>query len=558
MLMVCPNCHSHEIIEVQGQHFCINCGQMVPDPPQPQPTDPTSSTVAVQENGLPEGVKILPVGPASAQPEIKSLVKPRTRITENEASTDAGAKPEAKKGSAISAVAAKIKKRKPGRPKATRLDVPRAIAAQAPAAPLPTAPKIAAVTPLANPKPATNRVRRMSDIAPRRPAPTSSSPTSTLSSASPRSEATPAAISANPSLANTNPAPAGPKPPSHLANHAVAAPTKPARHKAKHEVHKVGVPPLHYGAVIAFSLRARVRPRLVALATLASLSFAAAIAYGTWLLLTTGLPHLAERLAHSSRSLLLETTLLAALYYVGRSIGQAAITFGVAREADHRPVPLTRQIGVGINTFGRRLLLDIGFALGEVGLLALVAGLMLTGGEDWPINPQLHLAIIFCAFLALLYLLTALALTRGLAGVALTLTNRNPWATTKLGWRLFSHRFELLGLRFAALALELLLAVPPAALAGAFIVSAPAPWHLAVVAAVAVLAWLAGALFGAGTATWWTALYRRLVLADRPAEAITLLSARKAQDANRGSLSLIISLSTLLAATAVALPLINK
>jgi hypothetical protein len=60
--MVCPNCHSDRIIAVQDQHFCINCGQQVPATAIAQGK---SASVAVGENGLPEGVKILPIAPAS-------------------------------------------------------------------------------------------------------------------------------------------------------------------------------------------------------------------------------------------------------------------------------------------------------------------------------------------------------------------------------------------------------------------------------------------------------------------------------------------------------------
>ncbi len=28
--MVCPNCHSSELIVIQGQNFCISCGRIVP------------------------------------------------------------------------------------------------------------------------------------------------------------------------------------------------------------------------------------------------------------------------------------------------------------------------------------------------------------------------------------------------------------------------------------------------------------------------------------------------------------------------------------------------
>ncbi|MDB5178330.1 MAG: hypothetical protein JWN01_273 [Patescibacteria group bacterium] len=492
----------------------------------------STAGVAVQENGLPEGVKILPVNPdeptagppvlaalESDEPgtppvseDVAGIIKPRSRINPLKAvSKSSDPKPTGE---------AKPKKRKAGRPKSGRLDVPRTIASAAPA-PLPSAPKLAAAAPTPAGGP-----RRMSDIAPR--------------GVHTRHAHVPAAAKATPAPQPSAPAPTVQK-------------IRPFK-KPHHAVHKVGVPPLHFGAVLTFSMRARMRPRLIVLASLGALSFAAAGAYGAWLLLTGGLSTMATRLSHGGPPLLIEATLLAVLYYIGRSVGQAAITYGVAREADQRPVPFTRQLGVGVNTFGRRLLLDLGFGLAELVLLAGMGALLVAGGGSWPVDTQLQIAAIFTAFLVLLYLLTALALSRGLAAVAIVLTQQTPVAAAKLGWRLFSHRFELLGLRFMSAALELILAVPLAALAIAFVLAAPPHWHWAVIAGVTILAWLAGALFGAGTATWWTALYRRLITVDQPDALVSLLSSRQPSDANRGALSLIVALTTLLVAAALALP----
>jgi hypothetical protein len=493
--------------------------------------------VAVQENGLPEGVKILPVAslapapaPASATevpavtpaaetapeaplpeapsplPDLPTIVKSRSRIRPD-APTDDPDKP---------------KRRKPGRPKAGRLDVPKTIGADAPAtpAPLPDAPKLspqpapAPETPTPEPVPASPR--RMSDIAPRR-------------------------------AAHSKPE-AAPEPKSSKAK------AKRAKHDHHHHVHKVGVPPLHFGAVMSASLRSRVRPGFMALAALAAVSFAALTGYGVWLYLTGGLPDFAGQLTRSGLQVLVEAALLALLYYIGRSIGQAAITYGIAREHDQRPVPLARQIGVGVNTFGRRLVLDVWFVAFELLLLGLMGGLILTGGSSWPVNPNLQLAAIFVAFLVLLYLQTGLALSRGLAAVGLTLTTQTPFESARLGWRMFSHRFELLGLRFLAAAMELVLALPLAAIAVGLIVAAPAGLHLATAFAAGLLALVAGSLFGAGTAAWWVSLYRRIVMADQPDHAATLLSGRQAAEARRGSLTFLVSVTTLLIAAVLALP----
>jgi hypothetical protein len=539
---------------VQDQHFCINCGQQVPNPPPKKVA--ASGGLAVQDNGLPEGVKILPVGESAdkkpahdPEPTPEPAPEPTPEPTPEPAPEPAPApsdgpssdplpdspkiiKPRARIQLADGEPTDDKAKRKPGRPKAGRLDVPKVISMTAPTAVLPSAPKLGDPTPVPTPAPEPTSPselpdgpRTMSDIAPRRPK---------------HPETTPDESKSKPTKSNHK------KSKSAFSLHLPKI--------KRHHVHKVGVPPLHFGSVLAFSLRARVRPRLVALAGLAALSFAGGAGYGIWLYLTGGLPHLATQLSRTDVRSLAEAGLLAALYYIGRSVGQAAITYGVIRDADQRPVNLSRQLGVGINTFGRRLIIDVWFAALEIILIALIIGLAFVGGSSWPINPNLQVAALFSAFLVLLYLQTGLALARGLAGVALILTNKSPLEAAKLGWKLFSHRFELLGLRFLALVMEAALALPLAAVAIALIISAPSNLHLAVAFGAAVLAWLAGALFGAGTATWWALLYRRIVLADHSDTAVELLSSRHPGDAKRGALSLIVFISTLLIAAVLALP----
>jgi hypothetical protein len=548
MLMVCPNCKSDQVIQVQDQHFCINCGQAVPEPAR---SAKVVSSIAVGKNGLPEGVKILPVAgttppvptPAPdpepvATPIIKSetelplaeettpdqpasVVKGRIRMSESETPE----KP--------------AKSRKRGRPKAGRLDVPKSIAMAAPASTLPSAPDIGSGSAPATLPDAAIRTtvplpdgpRGMRDLAPRR------HPHQHPHPHVKESEKHQAAKAKSKS-----------KPKFELFNH--KKPEVPAHHK----VHRVGLPPLHFGAVIAFSLRARLQPRLLLIAAAAPVVFAAACGYGAWLLLSGGLGKLATQVTHAGIPVFVELGLLAALYYIGRSVGQSAITYGVQRETDHRPIPVSKQISVGINTFGRHLALDTVFAMGELILLSLMAILLMTGGTNWPISGDLQVAAIFICFLVLLYLQTALALSRGLAGVAITLTGQSPVDAAKFGWRLFSHRFELLGLRFLALALELVLAIPLAALAAAFIFAAPATMHLPVALGVGVIAWVAGALLGAGTASWWTALYRNLVLVDHPDQTSTYLSSSQSSDVHAGPLAAVVALSTLLIAAVLALP----
>ena len=501
---------------------------MVPELPAEKLTQKVKPPVAVQDNGLPEGVEILPVHPDSqaavpanepiavtgkpavtVAPAAGGLIQRRTRL---ELPTDESADP--------------IKRRKPGRPKAGRLDIPRAVASYAPAtlppAPLPMAPKIARphLLPSAQPTSSAAGPRSMSDLAPR---------------------------------------------PVHAARHKSAGapapgespkPTKPGKSR-RPRAHRVGVAPLHYGPVIAFSFRARVRPRLIALGALATASLGVAAGYGVWIVLTHGVSGLARQVMNTGPKLALEAGLLGVIYYIGRSLGQAAITYGIAREADQRPVSLSRQFGIAVNTFGRRLMLDIGFGLGELVLIAAGIALFITGGQSWPIDPNLQIGIVFGAYIVLLYLFAASAISRGLAGVNLTLTTDRARTAAKVGWQLFSHRIELIGPRFGAILMEIVLAVPLVALGVALVVSAPPQYQLLVTVAAGALAWLAGALLGVGTAAWWAMLYRQLVIADRPMEAVALLSSRQPEDARRGPLALIVSLSTLIVAAIIILPWIQ-
>jgi hypothetical protein len=511
--MVCPNCHSDQIISVQDQHFCINCGQAVPEDASKKTK--SSSSIAVQENGLPEGVTIL-TPPA----DVPSLVQARPRLD---------AIPE------HPPLKTKQPKRKPGRPKSGRLDVPRKIGLTL-TRNLPSSPAIAPAAPVPDkdgsvsaPAPVT---RMMSDISPRPRADHKSGPSHDSRSTHIKQTHVQPAEKARKAQKTPKP-PKLPKPP---------------------RIHKVGIPSLHYGHVLVTSLRATLRPRHVGLAALAAASLAAVTAYGIYVLETKGLVRLAAVVTHGSWNIYAELAVVAGLYYVGRSIGLSAIITSVIRDADHRPMPFTRSVGVAINTFWGRLIQDAGFTLLNLAIMGVIATLVVVGGSVWPINLQLQLLALFCAFLVLLYLMSALALSKGLARVAGTLTNLSPFGSAKLGWRLFSHRFELMGLRFVAMALELLLAVPLAVLAVALVVGSSPDLHLIVALAVGLVAWLTGALLGAGSAAWWATLYRNLVLIDHPDGSITMLSGRQPGEARPGAVALVVAISTLLVAASLALP----
>ena len=526
--MVCPNCHSTDIIAVQDQHFCISCGQMVPEDVV-RAAEAKEATKRPAKATVASTVQTAPAVPKpSATTGYATIIEQRHRIEAVKPEDEA--KPAEHSDTSLNHVAIKSPtapaadpaaeptagkpkpKRKPGRPKATRLDAPK------PPADLPAAPKLT-VTPIPEPEPT--------------PVEKEASPASrhTLASSRPR--------------AMSDIRPPHPPKPAHTAPKAPPA-------------HKLGVPAIHYSPILAFSLRSRVQPLWLALGAAASVLLAAITGYATWLYLSGTINQVAQRIISGTPQLVGELVVLAALYYIGRSLSQTALIYGLAREADHRPVSLSRQLGIAVNTFTRRLGLDIGYAVLELVILYLAGALVLMGGSHWPIDINWQVVALFSAFLVMLYLLTALALARGLAGVALTLGPHTVAASAKVGWRLFSHRLELVFVRCLAIATEAALVLPIAAVAIALIVASPSSMHVLVALGVGLLALIAGALLGAGTAAWWTALYRRLTeLQSGHDPDAPLLSNHQSPEARRGPLTFIVALSTLLLCAALALPWLN-
>jgi hypothetical protein len=546
--MVCPNCHSDKVIQVQDQFFCINCGQAVPDSAV-KTSAKVEAKLAVQDNGLPEGVKVIPVagkGPDLAKPHAPSNTadakQPAVKVdagahkAEPPPADDSGdlVKQRKRMAAGDTPPPAATAKRKPGRPKAGRLDVPVSAAATtaAPAAKPPEPKPVPAQPPAVLPEApkihshAAKQPRRLSDIAPRRKP------------------------DQPPETKEVDEHPAEKSQPEPPKDHAQQTPPP----KSRHHVSRVDVAPLHFGAITKASLRARVHPGYFGLSALAAAALAAAAAYGAWLYLSGGLPHVADCVLHAGALSIAEAVVLALLYYIGRSVSQAAIIYGTMRDHDGRTVSLAKQIAVGVNTFPRRLGLDVASATLALGLLAGAATLIVIGGSSWPVSQEIQVAALFGAFLVILYLLTALAISRGLAGVAVTVTPEEPMEAAKLGWHLFSHRFELLGFRFLAMAVEVVLAVPLIAAAVALLAAAPAGLHALAAVGVGLLAWLAGALLGAGTAGWWSSLYRQLVLADQPERATALLSGHQPASARPADLTLVVALTSFLIAAALALP----
>src|SRR4051794_29730005 len=75
MMMVCPNCHSHEIISVQGQNFCISCGQIVPDTESEKVLAAVGAQLTVTGQAIIQGH----TKPAAAVSQALSPEKPKKR-----------------------------------------------------------------------------------------------------------------------------------------------------------------------------------------------------------------------------------------------------------------------------------------------------------------------------------------------------------------------------------------------------------------------------------------------------------------------------------------------
>jgi hypothetical protein len=305
--MVCPNCHSDKIIQVQDQLFCINCGQQVPESAKKAQThlgEPAKAgaKLSVQDNGLPTGVKVLPVpgvpkveSPAKMKEELKPKDGPRTpegavTIMPRRRISGADADPASAK-------------RKPGRPKAGRLDTPVAIASNAPTPNTPPGTNAAADPklettdrPIAEPSSGTVPIITQPSEIGAHPAATPSGSATPASApilpaapkiAQPHKPHGPRRISdlsprKNLDLEAKNEAKSGAKAeseakPKEAATKQEGIGRQAEKHHSKRlfpkapkrpHIHKVGVPPIHFGAVTKASLHPRSRSRLWRLAIL--------------------------------------------------------------------------------------------------------------------------------------------------------------------------------------------------------------------------------------------------------------------------------------------------
>ncbi len=416
--MVCPNCNSTDIITVQGQRFCISCGQLLPEE-------------------MPVVTKVI----TSSAPAAKT--------------------------------------RKPGRPKAGRLDTPK--------------PEVVPVKPAppaeARLGPAQHR-QRLSDLIPVAP----------------------------------------PQPP----------PAKAAL-QGKDD------------AIVKASLRERFRPAALVWMLVPAALLAAMAGAVTLVLVGDRRDQALAITWQAGWPLWGELVLVFLLFYLSRSLGSAAVMFGTARRADHRPASAAHQLGAAVNSFGSRVGLDIVTTVLQTGLVALGAGLVVVGGTPWPVPEVVQLAGLFIAYLALVYVFVGLGVVQGLGHAAVTLGKLTIWQALSLSWSYFRHHFELVGFRFVSLLLELVLALPLFAAVAALIVYLPPDLKWGAVVAAVSLTLVGGALLGVGVAAWWVMAYRSLVR-RHPGDTVRLLAGRQPQHTHRGAAALVIVLTLALATFAAAWP----
>ncbi len=84
--MVCPNCKSNDIVAIQGQHYCLNCGQLVPETASAPVAPPVSADLAAKIAGTP--LKIIGDTPAPSpkSPPVKVQQATATKPEEQKTS----------------------------------------------------------------------------------------------------------------------------------------------------------------------------------------------------------------------------------------------------------------------------------------------------------------------------------------------------------------------------------------------------------------------------------------------------------------------------------------
>lgn len=475
--MVCQNCQSTDVIKVQDQFFCVSCGNLV-EPPRPKISTPTL-VVAPPTDGLPEGVTILPMAAAIV------IEKP-------------------------------AKRKRPGRPKASRLDQPVAAGGMRdiavgftptlePAFPEPeelpiSSPPHAATKPVASAH--KHSARRLNDIAPARK--TTTAPIAPVSSKTVTKDAETA--------------------------------------------------PVPFSDLMSASIRGRFNALHFCLALLPAILLALV---GGFIVVTLAGDYSSINRLVTARTyvpLVGELVIISLLYYVSRSFIHGAIVYGAARQSDYRPSPVARWIDISARSFLTRLHFDVLALLAQVGVLALIGSLLFTGGLQWEIPAWLQLGLLFAAYFALVYLLAGLMLTQGLGHVAVTLSTVTARKAFGLGWMFFRHHFELIGIKLLTMLVELVLLLPLGAAIAALVLLAPSDNNWVVASGLTLGVMVAGASTGAASALWWQAAYRRLVKTERLTEAVGLLTGRKLTPARGHATSWMMTLMLVLATTAAVWP----
>ncbi len=334
--------------------------------------------------------------------------------------------------------------------------------------------------------------------------------------------------------------------------HASSAPAQPSPSKTEA---KEGEPqPVQFSDLMSASIRGRFNAAHFCLALLPAILLAMA---GGFIVVTLAGDYTAvNRLLppHAVVPLTGELAIIALLYYVSRSFMHGAIVYGAARQSDHRPAPVASWIDMSARSFGTRLRFDFLSLLAQTGVLALIASLVITGGLQWPVPEWLQLGLIFGAFFALVYLLAGLMLTQGLGHVAVTLSTVTARKAFGLGWIFFRHHFELIGIKLLTLVVELVLLAPLGIAIAALILLAPIERSWLVVGGLTVGVMVAGASTGAASALWWQAAYRKLVKTERLTEAVGLLTSRKLSPSRGHATAWMIILMLVIATTAAILP----
>ncbi len=315
-----------------------------------------------------------------------------------------------------------------------------------------------------------------------------------------------------------------------------AAPTAPAAKTPAAPARAGARPAIGYGHILGLSLHERFRPGVLVWALVPATLLALAAGGLTWLLINGHIQAAVITTRRAGWPVWGELLLAAALYYVSHALAGAAMIFGVARRTDHRPATLHHQLIAAINSLGAWIRFDSSVIVLQLIVVALAVGLALIGGATWPMPQLAHLSLLFVGFLLLGYILIGLGLMQGLGRVGLTLAGLSARRALAISARFIVHHFELTGFKVLSWIIELVLLLPIFGVIVALATLLPPNWRWTAAPAAVVLTILGGALLGAGTAVWWLAVYRSLVRAGRPGQALGLLTAHQPNQPRRFAL----------------------